>query len=159
VGDPSPTSFPLEGNKSSVLFHNLGELDKEVKGSAKEWSLAMLENTSKGKESYEPAVDFSFFQRPCTNFSVEEVWDGENLNTEILSKWVASKLKVIAGCIGVAFPGHEMETIQLLSRIERSLVPAKTSALRSPSSSRRSRELRRIEFGVNYDRSTTSFSA
>jgi len=37
LGDPSPTSLP--GNKSSVLFHNLGELDKEVEGSAKEWSL------------------------------------------------------------------------------------------------------------------------
>jgi len=69
----------------------------------------MLENTSKGKESYESlAVYFSFFHRPCIDFSVEEVWDGENLNTEIVSEWVASKLKVIAGCIGVAFLGHEM---------------------------------------------------
>jgi len=80
------------------------------------------------------------------------------LNAEIVSKWVASKLKVIAGCIGVAFLGHEMETIQLLSRIERSLAPVETSAVRSPSSSRRSRELRRLEFGVNYDRLTTSSS-
>jgi len=121
--------------------------------------LALRENTSKGKEPFEPlAVDFSFFQRPCSDFSVNEVWDGETLNTEIVSKWVASKLKVIAGCIGVAFSGHEMETIQLLSRIERSLAPVETSAVRSPSSSRSSRELRRLQFGVNYDRSTSSSS-
>ena len=156
--DPSPYML-TEGIKSPVLFHNQGERDKEVEASVREWPLALMENTPKGKESYEPlAVDFSFFQRPCTDFSVEEVWDGKNLNTEIVSKWVASKLKVIAGCIGVAFSGHEMETIQLLSRIERSLAPVETSAVRSSSSSRRSRELRRLEFGVNYDRSTTSSS-
>jgi len=153
---PSPTFVLSEGNKSPILFYNQ-EWDKELEASSKEWPLTMIENTSKGKESIEPlAVDFSFFRRPCTDYSVEEVWDGENLNTEIVSKWVSSKLKVIAGCIGVAFSGHEMETIHLLSRIERTLALAKTSAQRSPSSSIRSRELRRLEFGVNYDRSSTS---
>jgi len=159
VGDLSTTFILSEGNKSLVLPHNQGEWDKEMETSVKRWPVTMGEDITKGKESVEPlAVDFSFFQKPCTNYSVEEVWDGENLNSEIVSKWVASKLKSIAGCIGVAFTGHEMETIQLLSRIERSLVPALNSVQSSPSSSRRSRELRRLEFGVNYDRSATSTS-
>jgi len=76
-----------EGNKSPVLFHNQGEWDKEVEASIKKWPLALIENTSRGKESFEPlAVDFSFFQRPCIEYSVEEVWDGENLNSEIVSR-------------------------------------------------------------------------
>uniref|UniRef100_A0A7C8ZC57 Uncharacterized protein n=1 Tax=Opuntia streptacantha TaxID=393608 RepID=A0A7C8ZC57_OPUST len=104
------------------------------------------------------AVDYSFFQRPNKAFTVEEVWDGENLNSELVSKWVASKLKSIAVCIGVAFSGYEMETIQLLSRIEKSSVPVKTTMQRSPPSSRRLRELRRLEFGVNYNRSSSSSS-
>ena len=51
----------------------------------------------------------------------------------------------------MAFSGYEMETIQLLSRIEKNLAPDKTIVQRSPPSSRRLRELRRFEFGVNYD--------
>jgi len=77
---------------------------------------------------------------------------------DIVCKWVASKLKTIVGCIGVAFSGYERETIQLLSRIEKSIVPAKTSVQRSLPSSRRRRELHRLEFGINYDRPTTSSS-
>ena len=85
-GDPSPTFVLSEGNKSPTLFHNQ-EWDKELEASGKEWPLTMIENTSKGKESIEPlAVDFSFFRRPCNDYSVEEVWDGENLNSEIVSK-------------------------------------------------------------------------
>ena len=146
-------------SKSIVIAHNREEWDKERVAFVEGWPVTMEEITTKGKESVEPlAVDFSFFQKPCTNYSAEEVWDGEKLNSDIVSKWVASKLKSIAGCIGVAFTGHEMETIQLLSRIERSLTPALNSAQRSPSSSKRSRELRRLEFGVNYDRLATSTS-
>ena len=89
---------------------------------------------------------------------VEEVWDDENLNSELVSKWVTSKLKNITGCIGVAFSGYEMEIIQLLSRIEKSLVPDKATVQRSLPSSRRLRELRRLESGVNYDRLITSSS-
>jgi len=77
---------------------------------------------------------------------------------ENVSKWVASKLKSIARCIGVAFSVYEMETIHVLSRIEKSIVPAKLSVQRSPPSSRRYRELRKLEFGVNYDRPITSSS-
>jgi len=66
---------------------------------------------------------------------------------------VASKLKSIAPTIGVAFSSYESEVIHPLSRIE------KNSALpkqRTPSAIRRHRELRRLEFGVNYDRACAS---
>ena len=103
-------------------------------------------------------VDYSFFESPNKAITAEEVWDWENLNSELVSKWVASKLKNIAGCMGVTFSGYELETIQLLSRIEKSLVPVKTTVQRSPPSSRSLRELRRLEFGVNYDRSSSTSS-
>ena len=98
------------------------------------------------------------FQSPSNSNSTEDVWDGETINLENVSKWVASKLKSIARCIGVAFSVYEMETIHVLSRIEKSIVPAKLSVQRSPPSSRRYRELRKLEFGVNYDRPITSSS-
>ena len=87
-------------------------------------------HTSRGEERCEPlAVDFSFFQSPDVGYSVDDVWDGEALNAEMVSKWVTSKLKSIAGCIGVAFSGYELETIQLLSRIEKSIATAKPCLL------------------------------
>jgi len=49
------------------------------------------------------AVDFSLLQNSNESFSVGDVWDGQNVNFEVVSKWVASKLKGIASCIGVAF--------------------------------------------------------
>jgi len=79
----------------------------------------------------------------------------------MVSKWVASKLKSIAATIGVAFSGYESEVTQLLSRIERSSVGCgvpKQSVQRTPPAVKRQRELRRLEFGVNYDRATASFS-
>ena len=57
------------------------------------------------------AVDFSFLQNSDESFSVEDVWDGQNVNSEKVSKWVASKLKGIASCIGVAVTGYETEVI------------------------------------------------
>ena len=132
---------------------------KRQEAPVKEWPLAMIGNNPRGKMSLEPlAVDYSFLQRPSKAFSVEDIWDGENLNSKLISEWVASKLKSIAGCIGMAFPGYEMETIQLLSRIKKSLVLDKTTVQRSPPSSRRLRELRKLEFCVSYDRSITSSS-
>ena len=121
--------------------------------------LVKLGHTSEGEERCEPlAVDYSFFQSPSVGYSVDDVWDGEALNSEMVSKWVASKLKSILGCIGVAFSGYELETIQLLSRIEKSIATAKPSVKRSPPSSRGLRELRRLQFGVNYERPSSSFS-
>jgi len=104
------------------------------------------------------AVDYSCFHSPSNSYSVEDVWDGKNVNSENVSKWMASKLKSIAACIGVAFSGYEHEMIHLLSRIANSNVTPKPSAQRTPPSTRRQRELRRLEFGVNYDRSCTSSS-
>jgi len=54
-------------------------------------------------------VDFSFLQSAQDLFSVEDIWDGENVNSGRVSKWVASKLKSIAATIGVAFSGYENE--------------------------------------------------
>ena len=73
-------------------------------------------------------MDFSCLHNNSGSFSVEEIWDGQNLNQELVSKWVASKLKSIVGCIGVAFSGYELEVIQLLSRIEKSITPSKVQA-------------------------------
>jgi len=119
----------------------------------------MLGNRSRGEVTIEPlAVDYSFFQRRNKAFTVEEVWDEENPNSELVYKRVASKLKSIAGCIELAFSRHELETIQLLLRIEKSLVPVKTTVQRTPPSSRSLKVLRRLEFGVNYDRSSSTYS-
>lgn len=41
--------------------------------------------------------------------------------------WVASKLRSIVGCFGVALPVYDDEVIHLLSRFEKSNVVLKTS--------------------------------
>ena len=66
--------------------------------------------------------------------------------------------KSIVGCIGVAFSGYELEIIQLPLRIEKNIAPAKLTVQRSLPSSRRHRELHRLEFGVSYDWPNTSSS-
>jgi len=53
------------------------------------------------------AVDFSFLQNPSESLSVDDIWDGESVNSWMVPKWVASKLKSIAATIGVAFSGYE----------------------------------------------------
>ena len=45
-----------------------------------------------------PVVDYSCFHDSSSFYSVEDVWDGENVNSDNVSKWVASKLKSIAAC-------------------------------------------------------------
>jgi len=98
-------------------------------------------------------------QSPNESFSVEDIWEGENVNSRMVSKWVASKLKSIAATIGVAFSGYESEVIHLLSRIEKNSSGCgmpKQSVHRSPPAIRRQRELKRLEFGVNYDRLNAS---
>ena len=54
--------------------------------------------------------------------------------------------------------GYEHEVIHLLSRIENSNVMPKLTVQRTPPSSKRQRELRRLEFGVKYDRPCISTS-
>ena len=80
------------------------------------------------------------------------------MNSEKVSKWVASKLKGIASCIGVAVLGYETEVIQLLSRIERNSRLPEQNVVRMPPATRRQRELRRLKFGVKYDRANASTS-
>jgi len=124
-----------------------------------EWPLVPMGSCSRVDDLVEPlVVDYSCFQGPSNSYSVEDVWDGMNVNSDKVSKWVASKLKSIADCIGVALSSYEHEVIHLLSRIESSNVTPKPPMQRTPPSSRRQRELRRLEFGVNYDRSCTSTS-
>ena len=124
-----------------------------------EWPLVPMGSCSGLHDSVAPlAVDYSWFQCHSNSYSVEDVWDGVNVNSDKVSKWVASKLRSIAACIGVAFSGYEHEVIQLLARIENSNVTPKPAVQRTPPSSRRQRELRRRELGVNYDRPCTSAS-
>ena len=80
------------------------------------------------------------------------MWDGENVNSEKVSKWVASKLKGIASCVKVAFSECENEVIQLLSRIGgKNSISPKVSVVRTPLATRRQRDLRS---GVNCDRNS-----
>jgi len=69
---------------------------------------------------------------------------------------MASKLKSIAATNAVAFSSSENEVIQLLSRIEKYSFLPKQSMHRTSPAIRRQRELRRLEFGVNYDPASTS---
>ena len=74
---------------------------------------------------------------------------------------MAFKVKSIATTIGVAISGYESEVTQLLSRIEKNSIGCgvpKQSVQRTPPAVRRQRELRRLEFGVNYDRANASSS-
>jgi len=72
------------------------------------WPLISVGPPSGSEDLVAPlAVDVSFLQNSNESFSVEDVWDGQNVNSENDSKWVASKLKGIASCIGVAVSGYE----------------------------------------------------
>jgi len=104
------------------------------------------------------AVDYSCFHDLSNSYSVEDVLDGDNVNSDNVSNWVASKLKSIAACIGVAFSGYEHGVIHLLSRIEISNVTPKPSVQTTLPYTKRQRELRRHEFGVNYNSPCTSTS-
>ena len=93
---------------------------------------------SRVDDSVEPlAVDYSCFNGPSNSYLVEDVWDGEKVNSDNVSKWVPSKLKNIASCIGVAFFGYEHEVIHLLSRIENSNIMPKLTVRRISPSTRR----------------------
>ena len=124
------------------------------------WPLVSVAQSNDLDEVTPFAVDFSFIQSAQDSFSVEDIWDGDNVDSGMLSKWVASKLKGIAATIRVPISGYEYEVTQLLSRIEKNSaghgVP-KQSVQRTPPAVRRQRELRRFEFGVKYDR-TNAFS-
>ena len=124
-----------------------------------EWPVVPMGSCSRVDDSVAPlAVDYSWFQGHSNSYSVDDVWDGMNVNSDKVSKWVASKLRSIAACIGVAFSGYEHEVIHLLARIENSNVTPKPAVQRTPPSSRRQRELKRLEFGANYDTPSTSTS-
>lgn len=77
------------------------------------------------------AMDFSCLCNPSENCHVNDIWDGSNIYSENVSTWVASKMKSIAFCIGVAISGHEKEVAQLLSRIEKKNCVPKQASLRT----------------------------
>ena len=91
------------------------------------------------------AVDFSYLQSTNDSFFVEDIWDGDSVISENVSKWVASKFKSIAACIGVNFSGHQNEVINLLFRIEKNSVISKPSVHGTPPAIRPQRELRMLE--------------
>ena len=75
-------------------------------------AIGIVGNHSRADDVVEPlAVDFSCFHSPSNFYSVEDAWDGENILSGNVSKWVASKLKNIAGCIGVNLSGYEHEVV------------------------------------------------
>lgn len=102
-----------------------------------DWPLVSIAQTNAEDVETPLAIDFSFLQSSNDSFLVEYVWDGENVNSGNVSKWVASKLKSIATTIGVALSGYESEVIHLLSRIEKKGVVPKQSVQRTPSTIRR----------------------
>ena len=123
-----------------------------------DWPLVSIAQTNVEDVETPLAIDFPFLQSSNDSFSEEDIWDGENVNFGNVSKWVASKLKSIVATIGVAFSGYESEVTHLLSRFEKNSIVPKQSVQRTPSAIRRQTELRRLEFGVNYDRVSASSS-
>jgi len=161
-GAPSESSRGVNAETWEMDFntHEMPYVDKGWDKSRRgvlDWPLISSKKCSRVADLLEPlAVDFSCLQNNSGSLSEEDVWDGRNLNKELVFKWVASKLKSIAGCLRVAFSGYELEVIQLLSRIEKSFTPSKPVVQRTPPTSKRYRELRRLEFEVNYDRPSNS---
>jgi len=86
---------------------------------------------------------------------VEGIWEGGKVDSEKVFR-VAAKLKGVTACLGAAYSGYENEVINLLSRIEKNVVAPKPSVLRTPPAVRRQRELKRLKFGINYDRASSS---
>jgi len=129
-GAPSESSRGVDREAGALVFttHESFSVDKvgdKGQGSVLEWPLISSGIFSRAEDMIEPlAVYFSCLQSPSGSYSVEDVWDAQNINQVLVSKRVASKLKSIAGCIGVAFSGYELEVIQLLSRIKKSITPS-----------------------------------
>jgi len=123
-----------------------------------DWPLVSMAQNNVENVKTPLAIDISFLQSSNYSFSVEDIWDRENVNSGNVSKWVASKFKSISATIDVAFSGYKSEATHLLSRIKKNSVVPKQSVQRTPSAIRRQRELRRLEFGVNYDPASASSS-
>ena len=165
--DPLHNAVPM-GLQSSLLGVEWGldlhtnfprELPGEVFKDALMLSLSNSGNSSDAEFLETPlAVDFSFQQRPMDSFSAAGIWEDGKVDSMKVSKWVAAKLKGVAACLGVAFDGYEDEVANLLARIERNSVSPKPSVPRTPSAVRRQRELKRLEFGVNYEKAGSSSS-
>jgi len=81
------------------------------------------------------------------SFFVEDIWDGENVDYGMVSKWVASKLKSIAATVGVTISGYESEVTQLLSRIEKNNVGCgvpKQSVQRTPPGCEKAKRVKKV---------------
>ena len=66
-----------------------------------EWPLVPMGSCSRVDDSVAPlAVDYSCFQGPSNSYSVADVWDGMNVNSDKVSKWVACNLKARPPVLG-----------------------------------------------------------
>jgi len=146
-------SLSLE-SRSSASFSRVGY--NNSKHSVHDWPLGHIARSHVEDVKTPLAIDFSFLQSSSDSLSTEDIWDGENVNSGNVSKWMVSKLKSIATIIGVAFSGYKSEIIHLLSKIEKISEVPKQSVQKTTSAIKRQRELKRLEFGVNYDRVSAS---
>ena len=92
------------GSRSSTSFSGVGLNDCEH--SENVWLIVSVARSNIEDVKTPLAVDFSFMKSPNESFSGEDIWDGENVNSGMVSKWVASKLTCIVATIGVAFLGY-----------------------------------------------------
>ena len=134
------------------------ELPREVIDDALMLSSGSSEKSLNAELETPLAVDYSFRQSQVGSFSVEDIWEDGKVDSRKVSKRVAAKLKGVAACLGVALSGYEDEVANLLARIERNSAISKPSVLRTPPAVRRRRELKRLEFGVNYEKAGSSSS-
>ena len=77
---------------------------------------------------------------------MNDVWDGSIIKSNNVSRSISS-------CISVAI--HENEIAYLLSRIEKKNGVAKQYSLKIPLAVLRQRELEKLEFGINYNKSSS----
>jgi len=91
------------GSRSSASSSGVGL--NECVHSENVWPIVSVARSNVEDANIPLAIDFSFMQSPNESFSVDDIWDGESVNSGMVSKWVASKLKSIAAAIGVAFSG------------------------------------------------------
>jgi len=70
-----------------------------------EWPLVPLANYSKDDDLVEPlAVDFSCFHSPSNSYSIEDVWDGQNIRPQNVSKSVDPNLRALRLVLGWPSP-------------------------------------------------------
>lgn len=80
---------------------------------------------------------------------LSEAGPEESGDFEVVSRWVLEKMRLVAKSAGISFREVEKEAIHLFSLLEQRRVVSSPRPKRSPASSRRGKELKRLTFGVN----------